>query len=206
MVIQMTLRVIRSRVYLSTLGVIVALAIGCGASQPGGAQSPTNDARGADAHPSESAGSMRSTGGARPPDFELETLDGDVVRLSDHLGRDVILIDFWATYCDPCLVAMPHLDRLYQKYKSEGFVVLGISVDGPESVANVRSEVAKLGVSFPILLDQETRVAALYNPKTSAPYSVLIGRDGSVLAKKEGFTTGDISSVEREVEAALAHE
>ncbi|MBK7581032.1 MAG: TlpA family protein disulfide reductase [Myxococcales bacterium] len=145
-----------------------------------------------------------SSGGAKPPDFELSTLDGQTVRLSDHLGKDVILIDFWATFCDPCLASMPHLDELYKKHKAEGFVVLGVSIDGPESAAQVKSTVSKLGVSFPILLDQETRVVALYNPKTSAPYSVLIGRDGSVLTKKEGYTTGDGTSVDKDVEAALA--
>jgi peroxiredoxin len=143
------------------------------------------------------------SGGARPPDFELSTLDGKTVRLSDHLGKDVVLIDFWATFCDPCLASMPHLDEVYKKHKDKGFVVLGISIDGPESIAGVKSTVSKLGVSFPILLDQETRVVALYNPKTSAPFSVLIGRDGGIIAKKEGYTTGDASAVDRDVEAAL---
>jgi peroxiredoxin len=145
-----------------------------------------------------------SGGGATPPDFELPTLKGESVRLSDHLGKDVVLIDFWATFCDPCMAAMPHLDALYKKYKDQGFVVFGVNIDGPESAAQVKSTVSKLGVSFPILLDSETRVVALYNPKTSAPYSVLIGRDGSIITKKEGYTTGDSSAVDRDIEAALA--
>jgi peroxiredoxin len=143
-------------------------------------------------------------GAARPPDFELPTLDGKSLRLGDHLGKDVVLIDFWATFCDPCMAAMPHLDSLYKKHKDEGFIVLGISIDGPDSVAQVKSTVTKLGVTFPILLDQETRVVALYNPKTSAPYSVLIGRDGGIITKKEGYTTGDSSAVDKDIEAALA--
>ena len=147
------------------------------------------------------ARSARPSGAA--PDFTLQSLDGKTVTLSEYLGRDVVLIDFWATYCDPCLTAMPHLDELYQRLKPQGFVVLGVSIDGPDSVAQVRSQVRKLGVTFPILLDQETRVVALYNPKTSAPYSVLIGRDGRVLAKKEGYVTGDRQTVERDVESAL---
>jgi peroxiredoxin len=70
-------------------------------------------------------------------------------------------------------------------------------------VAQVRTTASKLGISFPILLDQETRVVALYNPKTSAPYSVLIGRDGKILKKQEGYTTGNSGAVDRDVEAAL---
>ena len=92
-------------------------------------------------------------------------MDGRSERLSEHLGKEVVLLDFWATFCEPCLAGMPH---------------------------------------FPILLDQETRVVALYNPKTSAPYSVLIGRDGRILKKQEGYTTGDAGAVDRDVVAALA--
>src|SRR5450432_1565669 len=139
-----------------------------------------------------------------PPDFELATVDGKSERLSEHLGKEVVLLDFWATFCEPCLAGMPHLDALYREHRQEGFVVLGIAIDGPDSIAQVKTAVSKLGVSFPILLDQETRVVALYNPKTSAPYSVLIGRDGRILKKQEGYTTGDAAAVDREIVAALA--
>jgi peroxiredoxin len=139
-----------------------------------------------------------------PPDFELSTVDGKSLRLSEHLGKEVVLLDFWATFCEPCLAGMPHLDALYKEHQKDGFLVLGIAIDGPDSVAQVRSAVSKLGISFPILLDQETRVVALYNPKTSAPYSVLIGRDGRILKKQEGYTTGDASTVDHDVAVALA--
>jgi peroxiredoxin len=147
-------------------------------------------------------GSAASSAGVAP-DFELDSLSGDPVRLGDHLGKDVVLVDFWATYCEPCLVSMPHLDALYEKYKARGFVVLGVSLDGPNSIAQVRAEVQKLGIKFPILLDQETRVVGLYNPRTSAPYSVLIGRDGRIRAKREGYTTGGTQALEADIVAAL---
>ncbi len=174
--------------------------VGCGGTAPqaaSGAPGSTQEATTGDPSSAEPTG-------PRPPDFELETLDGRSVRLGDHLGKDVVLIDFWATFCDPCLAAMPHLDELYRKHKGSGFVVLGVSIDGPDSAAQVKAEVAKLGVTFPILLDSESRVVALYNPKTSAPYSVLIGRDGGIITKKEGYSTGDASALDRDVEAALA--
>jgi peroxiredoxin len=156
---------------------------GCAAPPQGGAPEPT---------------------AARPPDFELPTLDGGTVRLSEHLGKQVVLLDFWATFCKPCLKAMPELEELYQKHRERGFLVLGISIDGADERDEVRAEVAKLGVTFPILLDQETRVVSLYNPRSSAPYSVLIGRDGRVVRKQEGYTTGDHGTIERDLEAALA--
>ncbi len=166
------------------LGLCSALALGCG-SQPG---TPAT----------QGAGSA-----ARPPDFELPRLDGGTERLSEHFGKDVVLIDFWATFCKPCLKAMPDLDALYRARRERGFVVLGVSIDGPGSTADVQAAVARLGVSFPVLLDQESRAIALYNPRASAPFSVLIGRDGRVLAQREGYSTGDHASLERDIDAAL---
>jgi peroxiredoxin len=166
---------------------VLAVAVGCGGAT--GAE-PT-------------ATTAATSSGSTPPDFELESLSGDPVRLADHLGKEVVLIDFWATFCEPCLASMPHLDELYRKYKGRGFAVLGVSIDGPDSVAQVRTEVGKLGVTFPILLDQETRVVSLYNPKTSAPYSVLIGKDGRVRVKREGYSTGNAAALEADIVAAL---
>jgi peroxiredoxin len=140
---------------------------------------------------------------ALPPDFELPRLDGGTERLSEHFGKDVVLVDFWATFCKPCLRAMPDLDALYRARKARGFVVLGVSIDGPGSTADVQAAVARLGVSFPILLDQESRAVALYNPRASAPFSVLIGRDGRVLTEREGYTSGAHASIEHDIDAAL---
>lgn len=170
---------------LAALGLVLVLALGCA---PGG--TPAGDA--SRALPADAA-----------PDFELPALSGGSVRLHDHLGKDVVLLDFWATFCRPCLVAMPELDRLYVKHRSKGLVVLGISIDEAAAQGRVRSEVAKLGVTFPILLDQETRVVSLYNPRATAPYSVLIGREGRILGRREGYVRGDEAKLEEEILAAL---
>jgi peroxiredoxin len=146
---------------------------------------------------------VRQESGPRLPDFELEILSGDTVALSDHLGKEVILIDFWATYCEPCLLAMPHLGKLYEKYQKDGFVILGVNIDGPNSLSRVRGAVRKTGANFPILLDPETEALALYNPKTSAPYSVLIDRKGKIIKRKEGFTPSDVPDLEDAIKAAL---
>ncbi|HVY29740.1 MAG TPA: TlpA disulfide reductase family protein [Polyangiaceae bacterium] len=169
------------------LGLVVLaglLALGCGAAPA----------------PSSAAGASTA---ARPPDFELPRLGGGSERLSDHFGKDVVLIDFWATFCKPCLRAMPDLDALYRARKDRGFVVLGVSIDGPGSTADVQAEVSRLAVTFPILLDQDSRAVTLYNPRASAPFSVLIGRDGRVLAQREGYTGGAHESIEHDIDRAL---
>jgi peroxiredoxin len=150
-------------------------------------------------------GAARTSGGATAPDFTLPSLDGKNVRLSDHLGKDVVLIDFWSTTCDPCLVEMPHLVELYKKHKDKGFVVLAISLDGPESRAQVSSVAHDKEMSFPVLLDEETTVVARYNPKREMPFSVLIGRDGTILKKKGGYVPGDEKALAAEVEKAVGN-
>ena len=168
-----------------------ALTASCVGTDPGPANTPPKAAP--------------SLGDGRAPDFELRSLDGKNVRLGDHFGKDVVLIDFWATYCQPCLVALPHLDELYKKYKSRGFVVLAVAIDEAALGSRVRVEAAKLRLSFPVLLDPETEVVARYNPKSSAPYSVLVGRDGRILARREGYTVAEREVLEREVLAALGN-
>jgi peroxiredoxin len=138
------------------------------------------------------------------PDFELPTLDGGSLRLAAHLGKHVVLLDFWSTACGPCFVAMPHLDELYRRHRAQGLLVWGIAIDGPDSEAQIRADVVRLGVSFPILLDQETRVFAMYNLRAGVPYTVLIDSDGFVLSKWDGYTTSSGVAIEAEVLATLA--
>jgi peroxiredoxin len=150
------------------------------------------------ATPSEKAGPKASA-----PDFSLKSTEGRTVRLSDYLGKSVVLIDFWSTTCDPCLAEMPYLVDLYKAKKDKGFVVLAISLDGPESLADVNRVVHDKEMVFPVLLDQETTVVARYNPKREMPFSVLIDKNGAIIQKKGGYTPGDEKLLVAEVEKAL---
>jgi peroxiredoxin len=140
-------------------------------------------------------------GGAQ--DFQLDDVSGHRFQLSDHLGRSVVVLDFWATWCDPCKVELPRLAELHEKYRGRGLVMVGIAVDGPESIAQVRGEVRQMRIPFPVLLDQESRVVAMYNPRRSAPYVVVIDRAGRIAHQHEGYTPGDEVGLAREIELAL---
>lgn len=137
------------------------------------------------------------------PDFTLPALDGSTVHLSDYKGK-VVLIDFWSTTCDPCLAEMPHLVDLYKAKKDQGFVVLAVSLDGPESRAQVSSIVHDKEMIFPVLLDEETTVVAQYNPKKEMPFSVIVGKDGSIAWKRAGYQPGSEQQITTAVESALA--
>lgn len=170
---------------LASVAAVVGLAVsGCGGGPSAGARTATTTSA---------------------PDFSLPSIDGKTVRLSSYLdGKHVVLLDFWSTTCDPCMVEMPHLVELYEAKKDKGFVILAISLDGPESRAQVSSTVHDKAMSFPVLLDEETTVVARYNPKRELPFSVLIGKNGSILQKRGGYTPGDEKLLAAEVDKALA--
>jgi peroxiredoxin len=136
-------------------------------------------------------------------DFALQSTDGKTIHLSDYLGKDVVLIDFWSTTCDPCMTEMPFLVDLYRKHKAKGFVVLAVSLDGPESLADVNRVVHDKDMIFPVLLDQETTVVSRFNPKKEMPFAVLIDRSGKIIHKKPGYQPGDEKTLAEEVEKAL---
>jgi peroxiredoxin len=144
------------------------------------------------------SGGAKSAGGGAS-DFTTRDIDGKTVRLSDHLGRETILIDFWATYCEPCRAEFPHLQKIYTEQKAKGFVVLAVSMDGPETVATVPQIARSYEVTFPVLLDEDSSIASMYNPKKSAPLSVLIDKNGRIVRVREGYNPGDEKLVEDDV-------
>jgi peroxiredoxin len=128
--------------------------------------------------------------GAQASDFTLRDLDGKQIHLSDYGGK-VVLLDFWATWCVPCAAELPQLEELYRKRSGDGLVVLGIAMDGPESVAQVVPFARRYNLTFPTLLDEETRVVNVYNPKRVAPMTVLIDRRGIIARVRNGYNAGD---------------
>jgi peroxiredoxin len=144
------------------------------------------------------------TGGTVAPDFTARDVDGKTFRLSDHVGREVVLLDFWATYCEPCKAEFPHLRAMYDENKSRGLLVVGVAMDGPESLADVPAFVRRYGIDFPVVLDDDSRIASLYDPKKSMPLSVLVGRDGHIAVVREGYNPGDEALVAQDVKRALA--
>lgn len=141
---------------------------------------------------------------AQATDFSLRSTEGRTVRLSDYLGKDVVLLSFWATWCQPCLGEMPELEKLHQRYKDQGLTIIGVSMDGPESIANVESTVRRYNISYPVLLDEETRVASIYDPTKDAPFTVIIGRSGRVVDSHLGYSPGDELKLEQQLKTLLA--
>ncbi len=122
------------------------------------------------------------------PDFTLLDLDGNTVSLQDFKGEKVVYLNFWATWCPPCRMEMPDLDKLYQENKSDDFVVLAINLGESEKL--VKEFIEENGYSFPVLLDKSQKVGIAYNT-FSIPTSVVIDKEGIIRSYRVGLMTYD---------------
>lgn len=141
--------------------------------------------------------------GDKAPDFTLRDMNNQEVKLADQAGN-VVLINFWATWCVPCMVEMPYIEELYQTHKDDGFVVLAISADDARSASRVKPLVKSKKWSFPVLLDKQTTVVAQYNPSKTLPFTQLLDEELNVIWTHQGYTAGDEVEMKEKVEEAMA--
>ncbi|MBI5710965.1 MAG: TlpA family protein disulfide reductase [Candidatus Eisenbacteria bacterium] len=126
--------------------------------------------------------------GEKAPNFTLTDLKGRTHSLAAYRGR-IVVLDFWATWCKPCRIEMPRIQKLYSELKAKGLVVLGVNVG--ESATQVRPFIAKNGYTFPILLDTRSEVAEKYQAD-AIPTLVVIDRDGMIKAYFQGVREEDV--------------
>jgi cytochrome c biogenesis protein CcmG, thiol:disulfide interchange protein DsbE len=133
---------------------------------------------------------------AKPPLFELKDLDGNTYELKNDLGKSVIVIDFWATWCKPCMRELPHINELTKKYADKGLKVFAISIDDTSTGAQVKPTVKKYGFEMNILLDPTNNVVRKFNASRNVPYLMIIGADGEVVREFSGYKPGDEKLIE----------
>lgn len=133
--------------------------------------------------------------GSAAPDFTLKAQGGGNLRLSEHRG-EVILLNFWASWCGPCRQEMPLLDALHQRYGELGFSVLGVNVD--KEPAKAAQLLRDIPVNFPVLLDDQGSVSASYDV-SAMPTTILIDRDGNMRYLHRGFKPGYEDTYEQQI-------
>ncbi|MDX1480934.1 MAG: TlpA disulfide reductase family protein [Woeseiaceae bacterium] len=124
--------------------------------------------------------------GQTAPDFALKSASGENLRLSEYRG-DVVMINFWATWCGPCRQEMPLLDDLYARYNRVGFNLLGVNID--DDARRAMQMVEDLGINFPVLFDDSKEVSRLYQVE-AMPVTVLVDRQGTVRHVHHGYKPG----------------
>ena len=129
------------------------------------------------------------------PDFTLQRAEGGNLRLVEQRGQ-VVLINFWASWCGPCRVEMPHLNRLHDKYKAGGFMVLGVNID--DDPRHGAATATRWGLRFPVLLDASKAVTRRYD-LGAMPSTVLVDRDGRIRFLHRGYREGLENEYERQI-------
>jgi peroxiredoxin len=132
---------------------------------------------------------------SRAPALRARTVTGETLSLEKLLATGPVVLDFWATWCQPCLAELPELEALHKKYRERGLTVVGVSVDGPRNFAKVRPSVAKLGLTFPIVPDEDGRIQQSWQVR-AMPTTVVIDSAGVIVTVREGYRPGDTRSLE----------
>lgn len=133
------------------------------------------------------------------PDFTLKSNSGKNVKLSELRG-DVVMINFWASWCGPCRQEMPLLDALYKQYKDYGFTLLGVNVDEQQEAAD--KLLKHVSVTFPVLYDATSSVVELYDVD-AMPSTILIDRDGNMRYLHRGYKPGYEDHYDAQVKALV---
>jgi peroxiredoxin len=160
------------------------------------------------------AGASAATGqekASKAPNFRATDMNGKRVSLEELLGEGPILVNFWATWCKPCIQEMPYVQRLHDEYGEKGLTVLATTIDSPRSQSRVRPFIQGRQFTFRVLMDAEQDVFRKLQGKGTIPYSVILDAEGHFRYRHTGYRPGDEKELEKIVlelfdEAAPAKE
>jgi len=137
------------------------------------------------------------------PDFSLPDLEGNIIGPASFRGK-VLIIDFWATWCPPCVKAVPHLTSMKEKYGPQGFEVIGVSLDtGSDAEMLVKAFAEEMGVNYPMVIGNDD-VADAYGGITGIPTFFIIDKEGKIVKSRIGYSPDTGNMMETEVEKLLA--
>jgi len=148
-------------------------------------------------------GTTSGAGGGEVAPFSGDDLGGHHVDLARHLGKDVVLVSFWATYCEPCKAEMPYLQRFHDQYAARGLTIVSVAIDGPETEAEVAPYIRKQGYTFPVVIDRDGAITQALNPTATAPYAIVVARSGKIWKRISGFQPSEAEALEHELVALL---
>jgi peroxiredoxin len=133
------------------------------------------------------------------PDFTLKSRSGENIKLSELRG-DVVMVNFWASWCGPCRQEMPLLEQLYGRYQGMGFTLLGVNVDEePEAADKMLKEIP---VTFPVLYDPTNKVSKQYQVK-AMPSTFMVDRDGNIRYLHKGYKPGYEEEYQQQIRSLL---
>ncbi len=169
---------------IAVVGVSVLAAFGCGAAAGG---------------PNSAVESTHPLVGQSGPVFALDRVAGGSFDMAKLRGK-VVVVDFWATWCEPCKKSFPKLQELYVKYQASGIEIVGISEDDEKT--GIPEFTSTYGAKFPVVWDSGKKVAGKWQPK-SMPATFIVDRNGVVRFAHLGYHDGEEAEIEKEVKSLL---
>lgn len=141
---------------------------------------------------------------AQIPDFELKSAnDNSYYNIKDLKGEQLTVIDFWATWCKPCISALPKLNKLSEEFKNQGVSFIGVSTDGPRNQSKVRPFINTHGILYPVLRDPDSKLMDDVNA-TVLPTLLIYDKNEKLVYYHEGFTPGTELEIKAKIEELLS--
>ncbi len=139
---------------------------------------------------------------AQFPDIELLDIDKNHISLAEFKGEKYTVIDFWATWCKPCVTAIPKINKLYEEFSPKGIGFIGINVDGPRNLSKVKPFATSLNIKYPLLLDPDQDLVNRFNIRVF-PTLLVLNEQGKEVFIHEGFNPGDENLIKDELTKLL---
>ena len=136
------------------------------------------------------------------PDFSLKNIDGTVFKLSEYLGKKIIVVEFWAAWCKPCKKLLKRLNKIYRNYRNSVEVV-AISVDDSSAFSMVESYIKGRRFEFTVLLDPDNRVSKMFNPTLKIPFTLILDFQGEIVYTHAGYIPGVEVEIEKVIKQIL---
>jgi len=132
------------------------------------------------------------------PNIKSENLNNQKVELYELLERGPVVLDFWATWCKPCLKAFPKLNELHKKYADKGLTVLGVNEDGNRNQSKIKPFAKSLGIKFESIIDENNEIMRKFQVN-NLPATVLISPDGKIISKSFGYSPDKFKKLEGQI-------
>lgn len=135
-------------------------------------------------------------------DFRLKDVGNQWRKYSDLKGEQLTIIDFWATWCSPCIKALPKLNEIYNKYQKNGVHFIGLNIDGPRNNAKIKPFIRAHKITYPVLKDPNSQLASRLNI-INVPTLLIINSENQIVYRHQGYRSGDEKIIEAEIKRLL---
>lgn len=141
---------------------------------------------------------------AQEPDFRLRDIDNQWQEYPDLKGKNLTIIDFWATWCQPCIRSIPLLNEMAQEFEDKGVNFIGVSIDGPRNQSKIKPFLQSMGVEYPVIRDIDSELMSDLGV-TAVPTLLIYDSNGDLIFFHEGFRPGDEDVIKNHIEEHLNH-